>query len=123
MILDYSIVALISAGLVFIAYVINKVLEHDRKMTSIQGATQKQSKSTPILEGITMALDEMNKIGEEQIKICQSMGMNEAQYKAIINPVKQRYDKLKWVKDHEGIAVPLIEVGKNVIDKFINNLI
>jgi hypothetical protein len=100
-------------GICFIAYNL-RVNAVNAKRTEARAAPQ-GSKMAPIFEGITYALNEMNKIAEEQMKL----GVTEAQLK----PLKDRYNKLKFAKDHEGLILPIADGAMKYLGKFVKGIL
>jgi hypothetical protein len=106
-------------GLCFIVYELRIMA---RTKAANFNKTAASSKNANLFDGITFALNEMNKMGEEQDAIMKKAGIADAVRAEILKPVRGRYDKLKWVKEHEGIVMPLIEGGQKLIGNLVKGL-
>lgn len=96
--------------------VVTSYFELRKKAMNVQinTAKPKTNNEIQVFEVMDFALNEINKCGEEMLK----MGVTADQLK----PLRDRYNKLKYLKEHEGIAMPLLSIGKKVLDNFVKGL-
>lgn len=120
--IDLSVLAALLIILAATVLIIREISKYKQKIKPTPAVMQ-QKQGSPLFEGIGFAINEMNKIGEEQHTICLKLGIKEEQAQQIVQPLRDRYNKLKWLKEHEGIAMPLIQFGQNTIGKILKGFV
>lgn len=114
--MDYSLIALVgvTGGVItLIVWQVRLYLTAQARANNKNAQMTKGSK--PILDFVDLALGEIAKTAEEMKKL----GVTPEQLK----PLEKRYNWLKWVKDNDGISVPLIEGGQKLIEGFIKGFL
>lgn len=115
MIIDNSVLVVLTIGGIIFIFAIREWRAYIVQKMKISSTIQPQkANGKSLFDFVDYALQEINKVAAEM----SELGVKKEQ----LVPLEKRYNQLKWLKDNQGLAVPIIEGGQKMIENFLGGI-